>query len=55
MFVAAKVLVQIPVDVIAVYGTPAAQAAQQATQIVPIVAISLGDPIGAGLVSSLAR
>ena len=55
LFVAAKVLVQIPVDVIAVYGTPAAQAAQQATQIVPIVAISLGDPVGAGLVSSLAR
>ena len=55
LFVAAKVLAQFPVDVIAVYGTPAAQAAQQATQIVPIVAISLGDPIGAGLVSSLAQ
>jgi putative tryptophan/tyrosine transport system substrate-binding protein len=55
LFIAAKVLAQIPVDVISVYGTPAAQATQQATQIVPIVAISLGDPIGAGLVSSLAR
>src|SRR5262249_48304937 len=30
---AARELVQIPVDVIAVYGTPAAQAAQQATKI----------------------
>jgi putative ABC transport system substrate-binding protein len=55
LFVAAKVLVQLPVDVIAVFGTPAAQAAQQATQIVPIVAISLGDPVGSGLVSSFAR
>jgi len=55
LFVAANVLVQSPVDVIAVYGTPAAQAAQQATQTVPVVAIALGDPVGAGLVSSLAR
>jgi hypothetical protein len=41
--------VQIPVDVIAVFGTPAAQAAKQATKTIPIVAISIGDPIGAGL------
>lgn len=55
LFVAANVLVQIPVDVIAVYGSPAAQAAQQATKSVPIVAISLGDPIAAGLVTGFAR
>ena len=55
LFVAANVLVQIPVDVIAVYGSPAAQAAQQATKTVPIVAISVGDPVAAGLVSSFAR
>jgi putative tryptophan/tyrosine transport system substrate-binding protein len=55
LFVAANVLVRIPVDVIAVYGTPAAQAAQQATRTVPIVAISLGDPVAAGLVASFAR
>jgi putative tryptophan/tyrosine transport system substrate-binding protein len=53
--VAAKALVETPVDVMAVYGTPAAQAAQQATLKIPIVAIALGDPVGAGLVSSLAR
>jgi putative tryptophan/tyrosine transport system substrate-binding protein len=52
---AADELVQIPVDVIAVFGTPAAQAAKQATKTIPIVAISIGDPIGAGLVSSFAR
>ncbi len=52
---AANELVQIPVDVIAVFGTPAAQAAKQATKTIPIMAISIGDPIGAGLVSSFAR
>ena len=55
LFIAANVLVQIPVDVIAVYGSPAAQAAQQATKTVPIVAISVGDPVAAGLVTGLAR
>jgi putative ABC transport system substrate-binding protein len=55
LFVAANVLAQIPVDVIAVYGSPAAQAAQQATETVPIVAISVGDPVAAGLVTSFAR
>ncbi len=52
---AANELVQIPVDVIAVFGTPAAQAAKEATKTIPVVAISIGDPIGAGLVSSFAR
>ena len=55
LFVAANVFVQIAVDVIVVYGAPAAQAAQQATRTVPIVAISLDDPVAAGLVSSFAR
>jgi putative ABC transport system substrate-binding protein len=52
---AAGELAQLPVDVIAVFGTPAARAAQQATTTIPIVAISIGDPIGAGLVSNYAR
>jgi putative ABC transport system substrate-binding protein len=55
LFAAANELVQIPVDVIAVYGTPAAQAAKQATKDIPIVAISIGDPIAAGLVSGFGR
>jgi ABC-type uncharacterized transport system substrate-binding protein len=55
LFVAANVLVQIPVDVIAVYRSSAAQAAQQATNTVPIVAISVGDLVAAGLVTSFAR
>jgi putative ABC transport system substrate-binding protein len=53
--VAARELVQIPVDVIAVSGTPAAQAAHQATKSIPIVVISVGDPVAAGLVTNFAH
>ena len=52
---AARELAQIPVSVIAVYATPAAQAAQRATNSIPIVALAIGDPIGAGLVTNFAR
>jgi putative ABC transport system substrate-binding protein len=52
---AARQLAQVPVDVIAVYGTPAAQAAQQATKSIPIVVIGVGDLAGAGLVANFAH
>jgi putative tryptophan/tyrosine transport system substrate-binding protein len=52
---AASALAHIPVDVIVAFGTPRAKAAQRATKTIPIVAISIGDPVGAGLVTSLAR
>jgi putative ABC transport system substrate-binding protein len=52
---AASALAQIPVDVIVAFGTPTAKAAQRATKTIPIVAISIGDPIAAGLVTSLAH
>jgi putative tryptophan/tyrosine transport system substrate-binding protein len=52
---AVRELAQIPVDVIAVYGTPAGQAAQHATQSIPIVFIGGGDLAAAGLVASLAH
>ncbi len=42
-------------DVIAVTTTPGGFAAKKATQTVPIVMLSLGDPVGTGLISSLAR
>ncbi len=42
-------------DVIAVSTTPAAQAAKDATRTIPIVMLALGDPLGTGLVDSLAR
>jgi putative ABC transport system substrate-binding protein len=52
---AASALVRRPVDVIATYGTPASFAAKQSTTTIPIVMISIGDPVRAGLVPSLAR
>src|SRR6516164_732390 len=52
---AAAALVRRPVDVIATAGTPASFAAKQATTTIPIVMISIGDPVGVGLVPSLAR
>ena len=52
---AAKELASIPVGVIVAYGTPASQAAQAATQTIPIVMVQVGDPVRAGLVASLAH
>ena len=51
----ARDLAALPVDVIAVSGTAAARAAQQATTTIPLVMIAIGDPVRAGLVPSLAR
>ena len=42
-------------DVIAVTTTPGAQALKRATSVIPIVMVALGDPVGTGLVDSLAR
>ena len=47
-------LVNLPVDLIVAWGTPASLAAHKATSSIPIV-VSAGDPIGAGIVSGLAR
>jgi putative ABC transport system substrate-binding protein len=52
---AAKKLASIPVDVIVAFGTPSSQAAQAATQTIPSVMVSVGDPVRAGLVASLAH
>src|SRR5205823_9946158 len=48
-------LVGLPVDVIVAVGSAAARAAQEATSTVPIVMSSVSDPVGLGLVASLAR
>jgi putative ABC transport system substrate-binding protein len=42
-------------DIIVTTGTPSTLAAMQATKTIPIVMASAGDPVGAGLVASLAR
>ncbi len=51
----AKELVARNVDIIVVTSTEAALAAKQATSAIPIVMVSIGDPVGTGLVISLAR
>ena len=52
---AAKELASIPVDVIVAFGSPPSQAAQTATQTIPIVMVGVGDPVREGLVASLAH
>jgi putative ABC transport system substrate-binding protein len=47
--------VRLNVDVIVTYGTPAVAASKQATPAIPIVFAVAGDPVGSGLVASLAR
>ena len=47
--------VQRKVDVIVTSATPPTVAAKQATSVIPIVFASVGDPVGAGVVESLAR
>ena len=51
----ASELVRLKPDVIVTTGTPGALAAMQATKTIPIVMASSADPVGSGLVSSLAR
>jgi putative tryptophan/tyrosine transport system substrate-binding protein len=48
-------LVRLKVDVIVTEGTPSTLAAKQATAVIPIVFATAGDPVGTGLVASLAR
>jgi len=47
-------LVRLNVDAIVANGTLAVRAAQKATQTIPIVTV-VGDPVGTGLIASLAR
>jgi len=51
----AEELVRLKVEVILTFGTEAAFAAKNATTSIPIVLSSAGDPVGTGLVASLAR
>ena len=48
-------LAALNVDVIVTAGTPAALAVKRTTPSIPLVMAAVGDPIGVGLVASLAR
>jgi putative ABC transport system substrate-binding protein len=48
-------LIRLKVDVIVTHGTPGVLAAKQATTTIPIVMAVVGDALGSGIVSSLAR
>jgi putative ABC transport system substrate-binding protein len=48
-------LIAAKVDAIVTAGTPAALAVKRATTTVPLVMVAVGDPVGTGLVPSLAR
>jgi len=48
-------LVQLRVDVLVPVGTQPSRAAKQATSTIPIVMAQVGDPVGSGLVTSLAK
>jgi len=48
-------LVRLKPDVIVAVATPAVQAAKQASKAIPIVMVSVGNPVAAGFVASVAR
>lgn len=48
-------LVDLNVDLIVAWSTPAARAAKQATNSIPIIAAVMADPVGDGLVANLGR
>ncbi len=48
-------LIALKIDVIVTAGTPAALAVKRATTSIPFIMVAVGDPVGTGLVASLAR
>ena len=48
----AAALARLEVDVIVTQGTPAAIAAKNATQTLPIIFVQVGDPLGSGLITA---
>ena len=51
----AAALVRLNVDVIVTRGTPAVQAAKDATTMIPVVMAASGDPLGTGVIAGLAH
>ena len=48
-------LIRLKLDVLVVAGDPAAHAAKKATSVIPIVMVTIPDPVGTGLIASLAH
>jgi putative ABC transport system substrate-binding protein len=48
-------LIALKVEVLVTAGTPAALAVKRATTTIPLVMVAVGEPVGTGLVKSLAR
>jgi putative ABC transport system substrate-binding protein len=48
-------LIRLQLDVIVTRGTPATKAAKEGTHTIPIVFTAIGEPVGAGVVPTLAR
>jgi putative ABC transport system substrate-binding protein len=48
-------LLRLPVEMIVTAGTPASLAVKKATTSIPLVMIAVGDPVGTGLITSLAH
>jgi ABC-type uncharacterized transport system substrate-binding protein len=48
-------LIRLEVDILVTHSTPGAAAGKNATDTIPIVMIAVGDPVGLGLIVSLAR
>jgi putative ABC transport system substrate-binding protein len=51
----AKELVELSPDILVAYTTPSVKALQQVTSSIPIVFLSVTDPLGQGIVASLAK
>ena len=51
----ASEFVRLKVDIIVTHSSPPVLAAKQATSVIPIVFATAGNPVGTGLVASLAR
>jgi putative ABC transport system substrate-binding protein len=48
-------LAHVKVDILVAVGAPASLAARKTTSVIPIVMVGVADPVGVGLVDSLAR
>jgi putative ABC transport system substrate-binding protein len=55
MFADARALADLPADVVLAVSTPAVNALKQEAPRIPVVFVAVSDPVGSGLVASLAR